>query len=196
MQPKPRGEDWLKKQELLFKRGHPTEGKILLIGDSLVNNLFRNCPNRLVWEDEFGDSYINRGVGGDRISHVLWRIGYHNYPPMICDTVVIQEGTNDLTDRRNTADDIANGILQIVTALLKNHGDITIILTGMLPGKGKPVWFIGEINYLLEKYCRKLRQVFYLKPDFKEWKNPDLSLKKAMTFFIFHHMDIGCSPNI
>ena len=122
-----------------------------------------------MWEEEFGESHINRGVGGDRISHVLWRIGYHKYPQMICDTAVIQVGTNDVTNHRNTADAIATWIMQVVTALFRNKGDITIILTGMLPGECKPVWFIGEINYLLEKYCRKLRQVFYLKLDFKEW---------------------------
>ena len=56
MHPKPRDE-WMKRQAFLLKRGHPTEGHVMLIGDSLVNNFFT--------------SYINYGVGGDRISNVL-----------------------------------------------------------------------------------------------------------------------------
>ena len=35
------------------------------------------------------------------------------------------------------------------------------------------------LNYLLEKYSRKLKQVFYLKPVFQDFK-ADLSLKKEL----------------
>ena len=88
-----------KQQELLLVRGQPTEGKVMLIGDSIINNVFKYRENRCVWEAEFGDSYLNYGVGGDCIKNVLWRIEFHKYTPAICDTVIIQVGTN-ITNRR------------------------------------------------------------------------------------------------
>ena len=54
--------------------------------------------------------------------------------------------------------------MQVVSALLKNKSDVTIILTDIFPGQRKPIKFIGVVNYLLEKYSRKVKQVFYLKP--------------------------------
>ena len=92
----------------------------VVIGDSIVNNLFRFRANQHVLEEEFGESYINCGVGRDRVSNVFWRIGYHKYLPMICDTIIIQVGTNDVAKCCNKADDIACGIMQVVDALFKN----------------------------------------------------------------------------
>ena len=166
----------MKRQAFLLKRGHPTEGHVMLIGDSLVYNFFRFPANRIVFEEEIG-TYINYGVDGDRISNVLWRIEYHKYPPAIYD--IIQVGTN-VTNRRSNADEITSGIMQVVSALYKNKSDVIIILTGIFPGQRKPVKFIGVVNYLLEKYSRKVKQVFYLKPVFKDWINPDLTLKREL----------------
>ena len=109
----------MKRQAFLLKHDHPTEGHVMLIGDSLVNNFFRFPANRIVFEEEIGTSYINYSVGGDRISNVLLQIEYHKYPPVICDTVIIQVSTNDVTNRRSDADEIASGIMQVVSALLK-----------------------------------------------------------------------------
>ena len=181
MQPQPRVEAWIKKQEDLFKRIGKPEDKTMLIGDSIVNNFFRyaNCS---VFVEEFGSSYVNYGVGGDKIRHVLWRINFHKYPPQFCETAIVQVGTNDVTSRCKNSDEIANGIMQVDTTLLKNKSDITIILTGLFPGQGKPINLIRTINYLLEKYSRKIKQVYYLKPVFKDWKNPDLTLNRELYF--------------
>ena len=51
MQPKPRGEEWMKRPAFLLKRGHPTEGHVMLIGDSVVKNFFRfhaNCMMSII----------------------------------------------------------------------------------------------------------------------------------------------------
>ena len=85
MQPQPRGEAWIKKQEDLFKRICKPEGKIMLIGDSIVNNFFMYNANCSVFVEEFGSSYVNYGVGGDKIRHVLWGINFHKYPLQFCD---------------------------------------------------------------------------------------------------------------
>ena len=82
-------------------------------------------------------------VRGDRISNVLWMIEYHKYPPAICDTFIIQVGTNDVTNRRSNTNEIASGIMQVVSALFKNKSDVTIILTGIFPGQRKPVYWCG-----------------------------------------------------
>ena len=91
----------------------------MLIGDSIVNNIFKSNPNRQIWENEFGRSYLNYGVGGDHIKNVLWRIQFHKFPPAICDTVIIQVGTNDVTNCRCDIDEIAEGIMQVVTEIHK-----------------------------------------------------------------------------
>ena len=39
MDPKPRSDEWMKRQAFLQKRGHPTEGHVMLIGNSLVKGI-------------------------------------------------------------------------------------------------------------------------------------------------------------
>ena len=122
---------------------------------------------------------MNYGVGGDRVKNVLWRIQFHKYPPAICDTVIIQVRTN-VTNRRCDIEEIAEGIMQVVTEIHKNNKDITILLSGILPGARKSATVICKIIYLLEKYPRRVKQVFYIKSDFKEWKNPDILEEGAL----------------
>ena len=54
-------------------------------------------------------------------------------------------GTNDVTNRRSNAGEIASGIMQVVSALFKNKGDATIILPGIFPGQRNPVSWCGEL---------------------------------------------------
>ena len=69
-------------------------------------------------------------------------------------TLLLSKLVPIVTNHSSNPTTIASGIMQVVTALLNNNGDITIILTGIFPGKGKPAKVIGLINYLLEKYSR------------------------------------------
>ena len=97
MHPKPTGDEWMKRLAFLLKHGHPTKGHVMLIGDSIVYNFFHSSANRIVFEEEIGTSYI--------------------YPPAICDTDIVQVGTNDVNNHCSNADEITSGIMQVVSAL-------------------------------------------------------------------------------
>ena len=75
--------------------------------------------------------------------------------------------------------------MQDVSALFKNKSDFTNILTGIFPGQRKLAKLLRVVNYLLEKYSRKLKQVFYLKPVFKDWTNGDLLHFTAGGYMVF-----------
>ena len=79
---------------------------------------------------------------------------------MICNIFFIQVGTNDVTNCRCDIEEIVEGIMQVVTEIHKNIKDITILLSGILSGARKRTTVIDKINYLLEKYTRRVNSVF------------------------------------
>ena len=48
-----------------------------------------------VWENLFGSGFINLGIRGDRVEHVLWRVKDIAFPPRL-KNVVILCGTNNI----------------------------------------------------------------------------------------------------
>ena len=48
----------------------------------------------------FGNGFINPGIGGDRVEHVLWRVRDTVFPPRLTN-VVILFGTNNNKDPLN-----------------------------------------------------------------------------------------------
>ena len=133
----------------------------MLYGDSIVKNYGEN------WRKAFGKMCLNFGFGGDGIENVLYRVEYGVIPSCVR-TVIVHVGTNNLS--RASSKKVANGIHQICRAINKYRTDVDIIVAGILPGKGRELHRVCEVNKYLEKLLadNKLR-AFYIAPDIQEW---------------------------
>ena len=79
----------------------------IIIGDSIVAGL-RRYTN--IWNNLFGDRFINLGISGDRVENVLWRA--RGIPFLLSlKSVVILCGTNNIN--KDSPDDIAQGLIAI-----------------------------------------------------------------------------------
>ena len=137
------------------------------------------------WCVEFGRKVVNFAYGGDRIQQCLYRL-QEGRIPKCAQLIVVHIGTNNVPD--DTADRIASGLHQICSKINEIRPDLEIILTGLLPGKDRPVKKIKTINHKLHDMFQGRRaakmRVRYLKPTMADWTirendgtmlpNPDL----------------------
>ena len=95
---------------------------------------------------------MNFGIGGDKTQHVLWRVlnGELNFEikPKI---VVLLVGTNNF---EHTADQVADGIINIVIEIRKQLENTHIIVVA-IPPRGRDINIVREkifrINELVQK---------------------------------------------
>ena len=73
---------------------HVNHGNInsIIIGDSVVAGLARY---NTVWNNLFGNGFINLGVRGDRVEHVLWRVRNIAFPPRLKNVVIVCHMNNN-----------------------------------------------------------------------------------------------------
>lgn len=116
---------------------------LLFIGDSITQYWTDRSPARgglPVWQREFEPlRAANFGVNGERTQHILWRLQNgegEGYRPK---AVVLLAGTNNTgrekggSGLRNTAPEIVDGIVAIVTELRGRFPEARILLLGLLP---------------------------------------------------------------
>ena len=58
----------------------------IIIGDSIVIGLTRYNN---VWKNLFGNGFINLGVRGDRVEHVLWRVIDIGFPQRLKNVIIL-----------------------------------------------------------------------------------------------------------
>ena len=110
---------------------------------------------------------MNFGFGGDGIENVLYRVEYGVIPSCVR-TVIVHVGTNSLS--RASSKKVANGIHQICRAINKYRTDVDIIVAGILPGKGRELHRVCEVNQNLEKLLAgNTLRTYYIAPDIREW---------------------------
>ena len=63
-----------------------------------------------IWNNLFGNRFINLGISGDRVDNVLWRARDIPFLPSL-KNVVILCGTNNIN--KDSPDDIAQGLIAI-----------------------------------------------------------------------------------
>ena len=76
----------------------------IIIEDSIVGGLTRYNN---VWKKIFGSGFINLGIRGDRVEHVLWRVKDTAFPPRL-KYVVILFGMNNIN--KDPPHDIVQGL--------------------------------------------------------------------------------------
>ena len=105
-----------------------SNSKLLLIGDSLVANLYF-FPD--IWNEYFSyHDTINLGVGGDKTQNVLWRIENMVSPKNVSHVFLLCGSNNLDTD---TAEDIAQGIILCGVSAKRKIKDAIVTVLPLLP---------------------------------------------------------------
>ncbi|MDR1816877.1 MAG: GDSL-type esterase/lipase family protein [Puniceicoccales bacterium] len=149
---------------------------VLFLGDSLTEGWEYDTPHggEAVWKEYFAPLKAARfGVGGEKTSHLLWRIQNGNLDgagdPKV---IVLLIGTNDnWPTRRNRPNPVrtAQSIRELIAAIQKRKPKAKILLLGLLPAYKDPngQWRLNnkKTNSLIQKFADN-EKVFFL--DFSE----------------------------
>lgn len=166
---------------------------VVLTGDSIIKGLTRYAR---IWKKYFAPlRSLNFGIGGDRTQHVLWRL---QNGEMECDpkVIVVLCGTNNMD--KNSASEIAQGILAIVDYIHTKKPEVSIIICGILPRDlyaGSRREKIDEVNEELFEYISfsdELRDenVYFLPPE-KGWTLKGGALDESLYFTDHLHLVEG-----
>jgi lysophospholipase L1-like esterase len=129
---------------------------LLFMGDS-ITDFWRNTEGRYagasVQEEYFGHWKVaNFGIAGDTTEGVLYRLDNGEGTGFSPQAVMLMIGTNNT--RRNTAEEIAEGVGAVVLSLERHFPDAEILLLGVFPrgGVDDPVReTIAEINGIISR---------------------------------------------
>jgi len=132
-----KGKDWMSQHEAINKIGLSRPVDLVFLGNSITQGW--GSDDRKLWSSvpELWDSLYkprnaaNFGISGDRTQHVLWRIRNGNFDHIHPKAIVLVIGVNNFPS--NTAEEIAQGIKAIVTALRKKVPETRILLLGPFP---------------------------------------------------------------
>ena len=122
----------------------------IIIGDSIVAGLTRYTN---VWNNLFGNRFINLGISGDRVENVLWRARDIPFLPSL-KNVVILCSTNNVN--KDSPYDIAQGLIAIGSVFKNQSSNPNIFICGLLPCDESfsiNRFIINEVNDLLKSKC-------------------------------------------
>jgi beta-glucosidase len=117
---------------------------MLFLGDSITQGW--ESEGKAVWDEFFAPrKAVNLGFSGDRTQHVLWRLERHGLEALAKPAqgkqaprlAVVMIGTNNSNGADNTAEEIADGIRAVVTALTTKLPDTQVLLLAIFPRSEK-----------------------------------------------------------
>lgn len=119
--------------------------KLLLLGNSITQgwggsrNLVTYKPGKDAMDNVMGEgTWESAGISGDRTQNLLWRVRYGNYNHCRPETVVIAIGINNLIGGKDSAEDIAEGIVTVTEEACRQFPESKIVLLGLFhSGKEK-----------------------------------------------------------
>jgi len=136
---------------------------LLFIGDSITDSWRKT--GKAVWTTRYEPlKAANFGISGDRTEHVLWRLQNGELKGIHPKVAVVMIGTNNTG--RDTAPQIAEGVIAIVNEIKKQIPETKILLLAIFPRAEKPDsplrTKITEVNQTLAKLDDGGRTVAYL----------------------------------
>jgi len=146
--PEPRqSEFWINRFNEINRRIEQGNIDLLFIGDSITHfwegTIYptdsepHGAAGQAVWDEYYGQrNAVNIGIGGDRIEHILWRLDHGNIEGISPKLIVLLAGTNNSED--NTAEEIADGIVEIIDKLQLKLPDSKILLLSIFPRGEQP----------------------------------------------------------
>lgn len=132
------GEGWWKRRhEHVLDLDKEGGIDLLFIGDSITQGW--EGAGKEAWTKSFAPRHAaNLGFSGDRTQHVLWRLNNGEVDGITPRAAVIMIGTNNSNNADNTAEEIAQGITDIVVRLHVKQPQMKILLLGIFPRGEKP----------------------------------------------------------
>lgn len=153
---------WMKRHEGFAAIAQKGDVDVLLLGDS-ITDAWRNPAAKAAFTKHFASrKTANFGIGGDRTEHVLWRIQNGELDGIKPKVVMLMIGTNNTG--ANSADQISEGITQIVQTLRSKTPDTKILLLAVFPRSPKAEDKVRSKIATINKTIAKLddgKHVFY-----------------------------------
>ena len=121
-----------------------------------------------VWDNLFGNRFINLATSGDRVENVLWCARDIPLLPSLKNAVVLC-GTNNID--KDSPYDIAQGLIAIGSVFKNQSTNPNIFICGLLPGDESLSinrLTINEVNNLLQSKC--LVKIFHFINQNNGWK--------------------------
>ena len=120
---------FLKKHEAILARDKSGPVGLLFVGDSITER-WHIAPH--IWNTYYGKYQpANFGIGGDRTSHVIWRIEHGELDGLAPKVTVLMLGTNNSLDYN--AEQIAAANRKIVGMIRARLPETKILVLGIFP---------------------------------------------------------------
>lgn len=177
--PVPRESDkWKAKHEAINQRVQQGDVGLLWIGDSIVERWTEH--GKRTWKKYYAPRHAaNLGISGDCTEHVLWRLQNGNIDGINPKLAIVMIGQNN--GPHNTAEEIAEGVLDIVDTLRTKLPETKILLLsityrGQYPNEEQPR--LQAASDITAKAADNTH-IFYLDMH-KIFLNPDGSISKKL----------------
>lgn len=196
--------DWWTRHAAVLAVKEHIDPEIVMIGDS-ITHFWGGQPDDPLkhggdsWTEAFGDTpVLNMGFGWDRTQNVLWRLEHGEFDGLHPRVVVLNIGTNNITEtenaRANTPEEICEGILAICQQLHALSPKSRIVVMGVFPrGQDSTDPFrdcIAKINDLLEENLQSLIYASLLDIG-AQFLQPDASISPEIMFDFTHLTPAG-----
>ncbi|MCI0737506.1 MAG: GDSL-type esterase/lipase family protein [Gemmataceae bacterium] len=144
--------NWMKRHDGFVEIAKKGGVDVLLLGDS-ITDAWRQKGAKPAWDKLFEPiKSANFGIGGDQTQHVLWRIQNGELDGIKPKLVMLMIGTNNTGG--HSAEQIAEGITDIVKTIHQKSPDTKILLLAVFPRANKTGDLntkIPEINKIIAK---------------------------------------------
>ena len=125
-------EGWAQRHESFNQRARQGDVDLICIGDSITHAW--ELTGKDIWNRYYGHrKAMNLGIGGDCTQHVLWRLYHGNIDGISPKAAVLMIGTNNSNGTDNTAEEIADGITDIVKLLRSKLPQTKVLILGIFP---------------------------------------------------------------
>ncbi|XP_060086224.1 platelet-activating factor acetylhydrolase IB subunit alpha2-like [Ylistrum balloti] len=149
---------WMSQHQRFITEGKEKEPEVLLIGDSIIQQMRFSK----VWNTLFEPLHcLNFGIGGDQTQHVLWRATNGELDDVSPKVIVLMVGTNN---HNHTAEQIVDGIMEIVCVIRSKQKDAQLVVMGVLPRGQNPNPLRiknSKVNSLLEGKLQRRENVTF-----------------------------------
>lgn len=153
---------WMSQHNRFIAEGKEREPEVLFIGDSLIQRISQTS----LWESMFEPLHcLNFGIGGDQTQNILWRLNNGELETLEPKVVVLLAGTNNYS---NTAEEVTDGIMEIVSVIQSKLKSSHIIVMGLPPRGEKPNKLREKnsaINFNLSQNLENMANVSFLNID-------------------------------
>lgn len=162
--------NWEERHQLKLSQAASGSHDLVFIGDS-ITHMFE-VPDRglAIWQERYGHRRaLNLGYGWDRSQNVLWRLEAGEFAGQRPKLVVLNIGTNNLTDNdagpANTAVETVGGIRAICDWIHRQSPETVILLMAVFPRglADEPIRCrVNELNAELAPQVKGLPRLIHL----------------------------------